>query len=66
MLRKISKIDFIVKKIRYHGFCRTEYQTRAGKTPKGKEEEMNQKETIETNWHIYIYRERERSVFTSF
>ena len=52
MLRRISNTDFIVKEIRYHGFCRIEYQTRARKTPKGIEEEMNQKEPVETNWHI--------------
>ena len=43
MLRKISNIDFIVKEIRYHGFCRIEFQARARKTPKGIEEEMKQK-----------------------
>ena len=59
-LRKISSIDFIAKGIRYHGCCRTEYQARARKTPKGKEEEINRKEPVETNWHI------ERRVFTSF
>ena len=52
MLWKIWNIDFIVKDIRYHGFCRTEYQIRARKTPKGKEEEMNQKEPMKKNWHI--------------
>ena len=45
---------------REHGFCRTEHQARARKTPKGKEEEINRKEPVETNWHI------ERRVFTSF
>ena len=44
-------------------FCRTEYQTRARKTPKGKEEEMNQKEPVETNWHIQ--REEDSQVFES-
>ena len=44
MLRKISNIDFIAKEIRYHGFCKIEFQTRARKTPKGIEEEMKQKE----------------------
>ena len=51
MLRKISKIEFIAKEIRYHRFCRTEYQARAKEKPKGKEE-MNRKEPMETNLHI--------------
>ena len=49
IVRKISNNDFIAKEIRYNGFCRTEYQTRARKSPKGKEEEMNQEEPAETN-----------------
>ena len=52
MLRKISNIDFIAKEIRYHRFCRTEYQARAKEKPKGKEQEMNRKEPMETNLHI--------------
>ena len=52
MLRKISKIEFIAKEIRYHRFCRTEYQARAKEKPKGKEGEMNRKEPMETNVHI--------------
>ena len=63
MLRKISSINFIVKEIRYHEFCRTEYQTRARKTPKEVQEEMNQKERVETNWHREREREREREVY---
>ena len=58
MLRKISSIDFIATEIRYHRFCRTEYQTRAKKTPNRIEEEMNQKESVETNWH----RDREKCI----
>ena len=58
IVRKISNNDFIAKEIRYNGFCRTEYQTRARKSPKGKEEEMNQEEPAETNWH------KEREVYS--
>ena len=41
---KNTNTGFIVKEIKYHGFCRTKYQTRARKTPKGIEEKINQKE----------------------
>ena len=51
-LQKLSNDDFIVKEIRCYGFCMTEYQTRAKKTPKGTRE----------NKLVYL----ERSVLTSF
>ena len=65
-----TNINFIPKEIRYHGFWSTEYQTRARKTPNGKEEEMKHKEPVETNRERSLERdterETERSVFTAF
>ena len=40
MVRKISSIDYVVKEIRCHGFCKTKHKTRSRKTPKGIEEQM--------------------------
>ena len=54
MLRKISNTDLIAKEAKYHRFCRTDYQTRARKTPKGlldgKNVETDEKE--KSSWHI--------------
>ena len=38
----------MVKEIRYHRFCMTEYQNSARNTPKGVEQEINRKEPAET------------------
>ena len=55
-----TNINFIPKEIRYHGFWSTEYQTRARKTPNGKEEEMKHKEPVETNRERSLERDTER------
>ena len=39
----------MVKEIRYHRFCMTEYQNSARNTPKGVEQEINRKEPAETS-----------------
>ena len=62
MLRKISSIDLIPKEIRYHGFCRTEYQTRTRKTPYRNEP----KRTPENKLAQRERKERGERVFISF